>query len=194
MKLLVERLTGTPTALDFEASAAWWNERARESQEEPLEVSQPFHFHLEAHRMGEDVFCEGTLVGEVGVECSRCGSRYPHALREAFRLALESARGRVPADPESAEALARTGLCLGDEIEAGWFRGSEIELDAYFAELIALGLPVQPECREDCRGLCPVCGVDKNVEECDCEAMTKGDERESPFAVLATLRDELQGD
>jgi len=194
VKLLLDRLTGTPSALDYEASAAWWQARARESHEEPLALSQPFQFRLEAHRMGEDVFCEGTLEGEVGVECSRCGSRYPHALREAFRLVLEPARDRIPADPESADALARTGLCLGDEIDAGWFRGTEIELDAYFAELIALGLPVQPECREDCRGLCPVCGVDRNVDACDCEAMSEGEERESPFAVLATLRDELQGD
>lgn len=194
MKLLLDRLTGTPSAFDYEASAAWWRQRAAESREEPLEVLRPFQFRLQAHRMGEDVLCEGTVEGEVRVECSRCGSRYPLGLREAFRLALEPARNRIPADPESAEALARSGLCLGDEIEAGWFRGTEIELDAYFAELVALGLPVQPVCREDCRGLCPVCGADRNAAECDCVGVAEGEQRESPFAVLATLRDDLQGD
>ena len=192
MKLFLERLTSDPTSLEYEAPARWWLDRVRESREEPLEVLQAFAFALQAHRMGEDVYCEGKLDGEVRIECSRCGSRYPQGLRESFRLVLEPARDRIPSDPEGADALARTGLCLGDEIEAGWFRGTEITLDDYFAELVALGLPVQPVCRAECKGLCPVCGVNRNAAGCDCEE--EADERESPFAVLATLRDELQGD
>ena len=118
------------------------------------------------------------------IECSRCVSRYRHALRESFTLVLEPARGRIPADPESAEALVRvTAMCLGDEIEAGWFQGSEIELDAYLAELVALGMPVQPMCREDCAGLCPSCGAERDTDACSCSEDVPGPK--SPFAVLA---------
>jgi uncharacterized protein len=50
--------------------------------------------------------------------------------------------------------------------------------------MLALAVPVQPLCREDCLGLCPRCGIDRNVERCSCTEARPA----SPFAVLATLR------
>ena len=32
-----------------------------------------------------------------------------------------------------------------------------------------LNLPAAPLCRDDCAGLCPVCGIDRNAAECDCD-------------------------
>ncbi len=194
MLLQLDRLTGTPSAHDYEGSPAWWHEWVRGASEGPYEVLGPFHFQLAAHCMGEDVFIEGAMQGELEVECSRCVSRYRHALRESFTLALEPARSRIPADPESAAALSRYGVCLGDEIETGWFRGSEIELDAYFAELVALGMPVQPLCREACRGLCPTCGASLDSGDCGCRSEPEGPKKESPFAALAALKDRIEGD
>jgi uncharacterized protein len=135
--------------------------------------------------MGEDLYLEGRAEGALELECSRCLARYRHALREGFRLILEPAGERTPADPEAALALVTDGICLGDEIEAGWFRGSVIHLDAFFREVLSLSLPVKPLCNEDCAGLCPHCGVELGVESCDCRE-TRSD---SPFAVLAALRD-----
>jgi uncharacterized protein len=97
---------------------------------------------------------------------------------------LEPAGERVPADPEGAAALAHEGMVLADELESGWFRGPEIQLDRFVGEVLALAVPVQPLCRDDCRGLCPRCGVDRNVESCSCTDARP----ESPFAVLASLR------
>ena len=197
MKLFVDRLTTSPTPQEFEGSASWWEERsgsAGGADETPYEIIRPFQFAFEAHLMGEDIRLEGTMEGEIEIECSRCVSRYRHPLRDRFSLVLEPARSRVPADPESAEALTRDGICLGDEIESGWFRGSEIRLDAYFAELVALGMPVQPVCRDDCKGLCPSCGADRNAGDCGCAVAEDGLKAESPFAVLAALKDGKQGD
>lgn len=184
MKLLVERLGDSPSTHAFEADLAWWRElleRAPELEESPREG---FRFELRAHRMGADVYLEGAATGTLELGCGRCLARYRHALRESFRLVLEPAGSRVPSDPETARTLARSGMCLGDELEAGWFQGTEIDLGEFFHEVIALALPVQPVCREECRGLCPRCGVDRNAESCDCELSTPS----SPFAVLSKLR------
>ena len=97
---------------------------------------------------------------------------------------LEPAERAAPAEPEAAEALARDGLALSDQLEAGWFRGPEVELGPFVREVLALGLPVQPLCKEDCRGLCPRCGNDRNREACGCEELKP----ESPFAALQVLR------
>ncbi len=189
MKLLVDRLSSTPTRFRFEADSGWWAAHMRREAGLPQELPEAFVFELSAHLMGEDLYLEGAASGALELECSRCLARYRHGLREPFRLVLEPAGARVPADPEGALALARDGLCLGSEFEAGWYRGSEVHLGPFFLEVIALVLPVKPLCREDCPGLCPRCGADLSQGPCGC-----GDARpDSPFAALAPLRAVLRG-
>jgi uncharacterized protein len=57
-------------------------------------------------------------------------------------------------------------------------------------EWISLALPVKPLCREDCAGLCPRCGADRNETACGCTETV----RSSPFAALAALRDEEEAE
>lgn len=184
MKILVDRLKETPSELRFEGSPEWWSELRAGIAELGDAPAQPFRFQVRAHRMGADVYLEGGWSGALEVGCSRCLARYRHPLHEPFRLVLEPAGVRVPADPEAARALERFGICLGDDLDTGWLRGPEIDLAEFFRELVTLSMPVQPLCREDCRGLCPHCGVDLNQESCRCVQPSPA----SPFAVLRTLR------
>jgi uncharacterized protein len=85
--------------------------------------------------------------------------------------------------------LERDGLCLADDLEMGWFRGKTVELDAFFGEVVALAMPLQPLCREDCVGLCPRCGIDRNQERCSCNEV----DADSPFAALAALKTKSGG-
>ncbi|MBY0399214.1 YceD family protein [Myxococcota bacterium] len=204
-KLLIDRLTDRPQRFDYEVEPDWWTHRAGE-EERPGEgeIDRPFRFEIAAHRLGEDVLIEGALDGGLRAECSRCTRRYAHALRDTFRLVLEpykedlrgAARAHEAIDPEGVRAIAENGICLGDDLEAGWFRGPVIFLDDFFAEVVATAMPIQPLCDEDCPGLCPHCGMergmergveraaDRDVARCSCS-----DERvESPFAVLANWK------
>ncbi len=187
MKLLVERLDETPTEFAFEAGSAWWRAWMRVDRSLPREPQEPFSLALRAHRMAEDLYLEGSITGVLDLECSRCLACYRHALHETFRLVLEPAGARVPADPEGAGALTRDGLCLEEEIESGWYRGSELDLGAFLHEIVALALPVKPLCHEDCAGLCPRCGADLNMDPCKCAEVPA----DSPFAALAALRNGL---
>lgn len=189
MIIQVDRLTGTPEVFEFPISQAWWTRHASEDREMAASWVEPLVAEVRAHRMGEDLYLEGVVRGELEVACGRCATRYRHAVREPFRLVLEPAGARVPADPEGAESLERDGLYLSDELEHGWFRGNELHLDRFVQEVVALGFPVQPLCREDCRGLCPRCGIDRNVDRCSCEEEV----RHSPFEVLRALRDPGSG-
>ena len=51
-------------------------------------------------------------------------------------------------------------------------------------DAVLLELPLAPLCSEDCRGLCPQCGINRNVADCEC--VPAGDPR---WSVLDTLRD-----
>jgi uncharacterized protein len=189
VKLHVDRLTESPTTHRFSLTPAWWRELSGSPEDAPEGLAGDLEAEVRAHTMGADVYLEGELRGALALECGRCLARYRQPIREAFRLVLEPAGDRVPADPEGAAALARDGLYLSDEVEAGWFRGSEIDLGGFFQEGIALLFPVQPLCREDCRGLCPSCGVDRNTESCSCAETSPS----SPFAALRSLRTQMTG-
>jgi len=197
MKLYIDRISETPTELSFEGSVEWWEERERREKQAPggdepsFTLVEPLRFELRAQTMGTDVFLEGLLEGTLEAECSRCLARYRHALRDDFKLLLEEAGERIPSDPEGAECLARDGICLGDEIEEGLYRGSVLTLDSFFSEVVACAMPIQTLCGEDCAGLCPICGVDRNENRCDCRVEEV--KLKSPFAVLEKLREGRTG-
>lgn len=184
MKILVDRLKQTPAELSFGPDDPGWAEVLESVPELRGPEAEVPSVRIRAHRMGQDVYLEGTLEGALSLECGRCLVRYRSPLREPFRLVLEPAGARVPPEPEAARDLARLGMCLGDELEMGWFQGPEIDLRSLLREVVALAVPVQPLCREDCRGLCPRCGMDRNRESCACEAERPA----SPFAALEALR------
>jgi len=185
MKLLVDRMTDSPEPYDFEADSAWWQEAGASFGMVAEALVEPFRFGVRAHTMGEELFLEGEAAGVLEFECSRCLARYRESIREPFRLLLEPAGNRVPAEPEAARRLAEDGMCLGDDLDTGLYKGSEVVLDEFFREVVALALPAKPLCRDNCLGLCPQCGADKNTESCTC---TRANPR-SPFAVLGKLRD-----
>lgn len=185
MKLAVDSVTETPQPFHFTATPAWFRARFPRSASDGDDLSEELQIEGRAYRAAADILIEGEVRGTVELACGRCLTRYRAPVREQFRLVLEPAGARVPADPEGAAALAAEGLYLADEPETGWYRGPEIRLDRLVGEVISLALPVQPVCRESCKGLCPQCGVDRNVETCNCAEVRP----ESPFAVLRKLKD-----
>ena len=50
-----------------------------------------------------------------------------------------------------------------EELDSPYVDGDELELAAWARDALALALPAQIVCREDCAGLCPVCGEDLNT-------------------------------
>ena len=61
----------------------------------------------------------------------------------------------------------------------------QVDLTGPVTDELALSMPAVPVCRRDCKGLCPICGTDLNVDPCD----GHGEESDSPFAVLRDLLD-----
>jgi len=59
----------------------------------------------------------------------------------------------------------------------------EIDVGSVATDELALSIPATPLCREDCKGLCPICGTDLNSDPCD----GHGEDSGSPFAVLKDL-------
>jgi uncharacterized protein len=56
----------------------------------------------------------------------------------------------------------------GEDLGVSYYEEDVINLAELVREQCYLALPMKPLCREDCRGLCPVCGVNRNRETCAC--------------------------
>lgn len=95
----------------------------------------------------EGIHVEGTVAGSFVLECRRC-------------LTDVVERRRVAVD----EVFLHPGS--GQEGETYEIRGEEIHLGQMLRDALMLALPLDPLCREDCRGLCPTCGADRNTADC----------------------------
>jgi uncharacterized protein len=74
-----------------------------------------------------------------------------------------------------------------DELRTPYIVDDRLDLSAWARDALVLALPEQILCREDCAGLCPVCGADLNVEPHEHEEET-ADPR---WEALAELKDRL---
>lgn len=61
------------------------------------------------------------------------------------------------------------------DTDIGTYQGDGIELGDVLREFILLTLPMQRVCRENCLGICPICGQNRNNAACDCRVETADD-------------------
>ena len=78
--------------------------------------------------------------------------------------------------------IDRVGIDYED-IEIGQYSGDALDFGPLILEIVSLAWPMQPRCSETCRGVCPVCGRNRNEEACNCES----GEASRPFAGLDQL-------
>jgi uncharacterized protein len=127
---------------------------------------------LRLDRSGRGVVVSGTFRSGIQLVCSRCLEPFRFAAEEPFHLYFETARpGRADEEQELTD----------DELDVTYVEEGRINTDDLLRENVLLSLPVQPLCREDCRGLCRHCGTNLNQASCDCQ-----DSRPDPR--LAALR------
>jgi len=120
---------------------------------------------LLAHSGGE-IRIRGSLQVEVTSECDRCLGRARFPMNHPFDLFYRPA-----------EEIAQEEEVSIDEGEAeiGFYEGDGLELEDILREQVLLALPMQRVCREDCQGICPVCGKNRNETTCDCREAAADD-------------------
>ncbi|HEY5648779.1 MAG TPA: DUF177 domain-containing protein [Nitrospiria bacterium] len=123
-------------------------------------VSGVIRSSVRLNRIDRSVVLEGSVAGDAELQCVRCLQPVTHVLKVEFRVFMEP-----PPSEESGETDREVS---GEEFERQFIQNETICLDDVIREQIMLDLPSYPLCKEACRGLCPVCGVDLNKGSCDC--------------------------
>ncbi|MFB3926025.1 MAG: DUF177 domain-containing protein [Syntrophales bacterium] len=124
-----------------------------------------------AAKIGETVTLDMEMNASFYLECCRCLAGIEYTSRAGLRYTL--APFKEGADEDEA-ALS------GDDLNFGYYRGDEIELDPIVLEQVILQVPIKPLCKEGCKGLCSICGADLNMTVCGCRRQTG----HAAFAVL----------
>jgi len=114
---------------------------------------------LVSRALGE-VRVRGHLSVRIDTECDRCLETASIPIESDFDLFYEP----MSLVPEEAEVEINQG-----ESEIGFYEGEGLELEDILRERVLLALPMRKVCREDCQGICPVCGQNLNQKSCGCE-------------------------
>ncbi|TVR63859.1 MAG: DUF177 domain-containing protein [Gemmatimonadales bacterium] len=102
----------------------------------------------------------GRFQARLGRECRRCLEPVEVSLDEELTLLWvpPDRRRGAPSDTDENEGVRQL-----DPV------GDQLDLSPAIREEVVLAAPVFVTCRDDCRGLCPVCGINLNQETCDCD-------------------------
>ena len=154
---IVVSKTYAPGALDYHG--------ADFRQAAPLKVDAV------AELVGSEIRIRGHLGTRLEACCDRCLGSVAIPVEQEFDLFYR---------PVSTIAREEEVELPEDELEVGFLSGDGIELADVVTEQVILSVPMKVVCQTDCRGLCPVCGANLNVEKCDCLPTKEN----SPFSFL----------
>lgn len=129
-----------------------------------------------ATRSGHQVRLRGSITARAEVDCDRCLKQVDLPVETSFDVTY------VPAADYT--ALTEAAELQEEDLSLSVFDGEAIDVDELVREQVLLALPTRALCREDCHGLCPVCGADRNKEACACEAK----EADPRWSALKDLR------
>ncbi len=113
-----------------------------------------------------EIRIQGHVKVRMRCECDRCLEPAEFPVDSNFDLFYRPA----VADDYDEEVAIDEG-----ESEIAFYEGGGIELKEILREYILLALPMQRICRDDCHGICPICGQNRNLAECGCQVKATDD-------------------
>ncbi len=134
-------------------------------------IEDPIELDLHVDSVVEGILVRGTLRFTLALACGRClEDQRRHLDVDVAELFVDPVRREGDDEPEP-------GYELLDDRTA-------IDLSTLVRDAILIDFPVRILCRDDCRGLCPACGADRNEFDCGHET---GDTPDPRWAKLAEL-------
>lgn len=111
-----------------------------------ITFNKPLVFKGNLHNINKILTVEGSVNVEFDIHCYLCNEQYIYSqvieIKEVFRQSPEEEEYDILSD--------------------------KIDLEKAVIDNIILQLPTQFVCKSDCKGMCQVCGKNKNLENCDC--------------------------
>ena len=136
-----------------------------------FQQAAPLHIEAVAELLASEIHIRGRLSTRLDACCDRCLAKIEMPVDHRFDLFYR---------PMATIAKEEEIEISEDELEVGFYPESGIPLDDVVMEQVILAYPMKVVCQPNCLGLCPTCGVNRNLEKCQCPSPTS----ESPFSSL----------
>jgi uncharacterized protein len=135
--------------------------------------------HHGKHHVINDIRLNGRLTATMQLACARCLEPVEQDVRRDFDLLYR---------PQGADAGEPERTVTATEAEISYYQGEGLLLEDVLREQVLLAVPLKAICRDDCRGLCPHCGKNLNMEQCPCTEP----QEESRWSALKDIRGKMQ--
>jgi uncharacterized protein len=157
MKIDLRSILHGAREFQFLVSPGWWEENC--GDDPATRLAAPMDVTILVSSAGNKYILDGRLMGDIVLRCDRCLESYEYHLVSGFRLALVARQGE---NGQTEVELFR------EDLEEGLVEDLIIDLAEITREQVFLALPMKSLCREDCAGLCAVCGTNLNKGTCRC--------------------------
>jgi len=147
---------GVEIPLEIEASEV--DDRLSGLTGGPLRAAAPLTGRLKLEPTGSRVLVRGAIHGMMRATCARCLEEFNLSFDDDIFVVYTPYLEKSTAEELEAEALNQE-----------FYSGEEIDLWPVIQEYVLLAMPMKPICRDDCPGLCPVCGKNRNDDTCQCD-------------------------
>ncbi len=119
--------------------------------------------HRGPNEIVEDIRVRAKLDTRMEVLCARCLEPVEQEIEAGFDLLFR---------PRDVDIEGVDRAITTSETEIGYYEGDGLLLEDVLREQILLALPAKILCKEECKGLCPGCGRNRNTDSCDCASAT----------------------
>ena len=148
-------LTGSPKAFEIEIRP-----EDIDLDLESVKLLGPVRVTGEAIQGLDRTDIKGSIEYGAEIDCTRCLTPVGNAASFDFEVTFVT--------PENFGTSADHEVETAD-LDIDVLAGGRIDLKEVVREQVLLNLPEQIFCKEDCKGICPKCGADRNLINCDCD-------------------------
>jgi len=135
--------------------------------------------HHGKHFRIKDIRVAGELATRLELACARCLEPVVEGVERKFDLLYR---------PLGADAGREELSVTSAEAEVSYYKGEGLLLEDVLREQVLLAVPLKAICREDCKGLCPQCGISLNTGQCSCAEPVE----DARWSALKELRGKLE--
>jgi uncharacterized protein len=153
------------------------------ASDDEFSVLGPVTFKGTLARRGDRFHLKGRATATLQLSCGRCLTPFPQTVDTVVDLtyipeptpavaAHDAGKGdavKAPGKGAKTPTVEEEVELQDEDLDTAYYRDHVLDLADMLREQFYLALPMRPLCRPDCQGLCPNCGIDRNVETCQCK-------------------------
>jgi len=121
---------------------------------EKTHLNKAIVFNGDFFKVEDSILLTGIIKYTYKVDCARCLTEFENTIRTKFEAFVVKKQDDDDNESDEIKLVLKDGC---------------VNLDETIKQMIYLSMPMKSVCKADCKGICPTCGVNLNVEKCKCQ-------------------------